>query len=62
MDTASRKTQSALPSQLEMKHSAYSKNHKQKDRPQSGEAQIHLSQRNLVPSNLKQKQYSWLFF
>jgi len=39
-------THSALPSSLVMKHGAYSKTHKQKQKIQSGEAQAHLPQRN----------------
>jgi hypothetical protein len=38
-----------------MKHGAYNMSHKEKDKAQSGETQIHLPQRNLMPSLLKKK-------
>jgi len=43
-------THSVLPSSLVMKHGAYSKTHKQKQKVQSGEAQTRLPQRNPVSS------------
>jgi hypothetical protein len=40
-----KKIHSALPSSLVMKHGAYSKTHKQKQKVQSGDAQTHLKKK-----------------
>jgi len=52
-----KRTHSALPSSLVMKHGAYSKTHKQKHKVQSGEAQTHLPQRNPASSLKKNNVY-----